>query len=266
VPSSYPPSRRQEPAPDDSACQSAYTVRGGDRYWPPPPYASGLYRSEHQPTIENRETVLPRPQEGAKIRETDRGRLRFNSRVDEATRAASALFEEAVGWLRENYGRFEFWVERDVVWTLQTRLRAMVGESCLPFTVLSDYGLLPGPRRSLSADLVIRDAVGQVLVAAEFKYEPSHLRLEFQGQPGKLPVVFWGADGVAKDVARIRQFVEAGAASAAFALFLDEGRYFRARPPHPGSAWRDWNSSGPGNLSPAVLWSQWPSPDAAVPV
>jgi len=161
-----------------------------------------------------------------------------------------------------NYQQFEFWVERDLVWTLQTRLRRLVSERGLPFTVLSDYGMLPGPRRSLSADLAIRDASGRVLVAAEFKYEPSHQRPEFRDQPGKLPVVFWGADGVAKDVVRIRQFVEAGTTRAAFAMFLDEGRHFRNRAPHPGSEWRDWAPSGPGSPAPAVLWSQWPRPHA----
>jgi hypothetical protein len=90
---------------------------------------------------------------------------------------------------------------------------------------------------------VIRGGDGQVLVAAEFKYEPSHVRPEFHAQPGKLPVVFWGAEGVAKDVARIRQFVEAGTARSAFAMFTDEGRHFRfrARAPHPGSTWLDWD-------------------------
>jgi len=178
--------------------------------------------------------------------------------MDEETRTAWALVEEAVDWLRANYGRFEFWVERDLVWTLQTRLRTVITERGLPFIVLNDYPMLPGPRRSLSADLVLRNLAGKVLVAAEFKYEPSHLRPELRGQPGKLPVVVWGADGVAKDVARIRQFVEAGVARAALAMFIDEGRHFRARAPHPGSAWRDWDSS-------AVLWSQWPQPDAGAP-
>jgi hypothetical protein len=182
--------------------------------------------------------------------------------MDEGTRAARAQSEEAVDWLRENYHQFEFWVERDLVCTVQTHLRTIISERRLPFRVLSDYGMLPGPRRSLSADLVILDVTGPVLVAAEFKYEPSHLRPEFRSQLGKLPVVLWGADGVAKDVARIRQFVEPGATRAAFAMFLDEGRHFRARPPHPGSAWRDWDSSGPGSVSPAFLWSEWPSRDA----
>lgn len=178
--------------------------------------------------------------------------------MDEDTQLASVLFEEALDWLREDYGQFEFWVERDVVWTVQRRLRSLISERSLPFEVFNDYPLLPGPRRAFSADLVIRNASKEVLVAAEFKYEPSHLRTEFVALPGKLPVVFWGSDGVAKDVARIREFVEAGVARAGFAVFIDEGRYFRHRPPHPGAAWRDWDPSQPGSPSPSVLWASWP--------
>lgn len=119
--------------------------------------------------------------------------------------------------------------------------------------------LLPGPRRARSADLVIRDEGSkEVLVAAEFKYEPSHRRAEILAQPGKLPVVFWGSDGVAKDVARIQEFVQAGAACQAFAVFIDEGSYFRHRPAHPGSAWLDWKSSRPSSPSPSVLWARSP--------
>jgi hypothetical protein len=133
-----------------------------------------------------------------------------------------------------------------------------VSKSALPFEVFNDYPLLPGTRRARSADLVIRNAGQGALVAAEFKYEPSHRRAEFVALPGKLPVVFWGLDGVAKDVIRIREFVEAGVVRAGFAVFIDEGRYFRHRPPHPGTAWRDWDASQPDSPSPSVLWAGWP--------
>jgi hypothetical protein len=103
---------------------------------------------------------------------------------------APALFEESLNWLREHYGQFEFWVERDLVWTVQTRLRTLIRERSLPYEVFNDYPLLPETRR---ADLVIRNADKEVLVAAEFKYEPSHQRAEFVALPGKLPVVFWDA-------------------------------------------------------------------------
>lgn len=171
---------------------------------------------------------------------------------------APTLFEEAIAWLKEHYDEFEFWVERDLVWTVQTQLRKMIGERLLPYSVFNDYPLLPGVHRARSADLVIRDANKTVLVAAEFKYEPSHRRAEFVASQGKLPVVFWGDDGVAKDVARIRQFVEEGVARSAFAIFVDEGRFFRDRPAHPGTAWRDWAPTRPGGHASSVLWARWP--------
>lgn len=150
--------------------------------------------------------------------------------MDEDTYLAAALFEDAVAWLQRHYDKVEFWTERDIVWTVQTHLRQVITDRSLPWMPLNDYPMLPRPRRSLSADLVIRDAVGEVLVAAEFKYEPSHDRIEFRAMPGKLPVVFWGMEGVAKDVVRIRE-----------------------------AEWRDWKPTQPEGRSPSVLWARWPA-------
>jgi hypothetical protein len=107
---------------------------------------------------------------------------------------------------------------------------------------------------------VIRGAGLSVLVAVEFKYEPSHHRSEFFTLPtSKFPVVDWGNEGVAKDITRIREFVELGGAQTAFAVFVDEGRYFRHRPAHPSSEWRDWTLARPASYQPSVLWARWPS-------
>jgi hypothetical protein len=172
--------------------------------------------------------------------------------MDEFAVASSQLLREALDWLRVNYGRFEFWVERDLGWTVQTRLRQVVRERGLPYLVLNDYPMLAGTRRSVCADLVIRERRTGSMMAAEFKYEPRHQRADFLAMPNKLPVVSWGADGVAKDIERIRTFVEAGVVSAAHAVFVDEGRHFRHRPAHPGSTWEDWNDAGP-----SILWTQY---------
>jgi len=178
--------------------------------------------------------------------------------MDDFALTASALIEEAVDWLREHYGEFEFWVARDLIWTVQTHVRQMVRERELPYLVLNDYPMLAGSRRSLSADLVVRHRPTGAMVAAEFKYEPAHWRTEFMATPGMLPVQVWGAEGVAKYVGRIRAFVEEGAASVAFAVFVDEGRYFRHRQAHPGSRWVDWDPATSGGAAPSVLWSRWP--------
>lgn len=179
--------------------------------------------------------------------------------MDGQAASAAALFEEAIAWLAEHYGEFEFWVERDLVWTVQSRLRKIIADRGLPFAVFNDYPMLPGSRRARSADLVIRGTSVTVLVAAEFKYEPSHHRSEFLTLPtNKLPIVDWGNEGVAKDITRIRKFVELAGARTAFAVFVDEGRYFRCRPAHPGSAWRDWAPARPAGYQPSVLWARWP--------
>jgi hypothetical protein len=179
--------------------------------------------------------------------------------MKERTVGAAALFEEAIAWLGEHYGEFEFWMERDLVWTVQSRLRKVIGYRGLPYEIFNDYPMLPGLRRSRSADLVIRATDRTVLVAAEFKYEPSHYRPEFLALPtSKFPIVDWGYEGVARDIARIREFVEVGGARAAFAVLVDEGRYFRHRQAHPGSEWRDWEPAGPVTYRPSVLWARWP--------
>lgn len=179
--------------------------------------------------------------------------------MDDFTANASALIEEALGWLRKHYEAFEFTVERDLVWTMQTHLRGLVAERGLPYLVLSDYPMLAGSRRSVFADLVIREKPTGAIVAVEFRYEPEHRRTEFLAMPDKLPVAAWGAEGVAKDMSRSRTFVEQGAATAAFAILIDEGRYFRHRPPHPGSHWVDWDAPASGALAPSVLLFRWPS-------
>jgi hypothetical protein len=180
--------------------------------------------------------------------------------MDEQTLSAAAFFEEAIAWLGEHYSEFEFWVERDLVWTVQSRLRKIIGDRGLPYAVFNDYPMLPGRRRALSADLVIRDPDMSVLVAAEFKYEPSHRRPEFLTLPAsKFPIVDWGNEGVAKDITRIRKFVELAGAQTAFAIFVDEGRYFRHRPAHPSSQWRDWTPARRASYQPSFLWARWPS-------
>jgi len=68
---------------------------------------------------------------------------------------ASELFENAIAWLKDNYGQFQFFVERDIVWTLQQYLVSQIKEYGLPFRIFNDYPILPGNRRSLCADLAI---------------------------------------------------------------------------------------------------------------
>ena len=160
---------------------------------------------------------------------------------------ATELVETSLAWLKENYEKFTFYVERDVVWTLQTRMNEIIREQVLPFKVFNDFRMLRGDQRRRTADLAILDeTTNAVLVALEFRYEPSHARNDIPHS--KLPVVFWGDDGVGEDVKRIRSFVSADSefmdenrrAQVAISVFVDEGGVFADRTAHPGSRWEVW--------------------------
>lgn len=153
-------------------------------------------------------------------------------------KTAVDIFEESLDWLRTNYSAYKFFVERDVVWTLQNHLRNEIERNGVGLKVFNDYGILPGDRRKFSADLALIGIDNKIEVAAEFKYEPSHTRHDIPRE--KLPVVGWGDEGVAKDIKRIEEFVGSGLVKKAYAILIDEGRYFRPRVAHPNSQWVDW--------------------------
>jgi hypothetical protein len=151
-----------------------------------------------------------------------------------------SLFENALNWLQENYPKYRFFTERDVVWTVQTYIQNQIDLLKLPYKVFNDYPMLPGSNRHLSTDLVILTSTNVIEAAAEFKYEPSHNRIDIP--KGKFPVVFWGMEGVEKDIKRIHEFVDKGKAKVAYSIFIDEGGYFSNRPPHAQSAWKTWGN------------------------
>ncbi len=104
---------------------------------------------------------------------------------------ASELFENAIIWLKEHYAQFQFFVERDVVWTLQLYLIRQIREQSLPYPVFNDYPILPGTRRSLCVDLAILNTENLIEGAAEFKYEPSHQRAEFKYESSHQQADIW---------------------------------------------------------------------------
>jgi len=120
------------------------------------------------------------------------------------------------------------------------------------YKVFNDYPMLPGSRRSLSTDLAVVDTKGQVLVAIEFKFEPSHRRLDIMRQ--KLPVIGWS--DAARDIERVRTYVELQKSRVAYAVLIDEGGCFRHRQPPNGSKWIDWSSLNSGEHAISLLWTR----------
>lgn len=148
---------------------------------------------------------------------------------------AVSLFDDAVSWLKENYSGFRFFLERDIVWTVQAHIITRIETENLEYRIYHNFPMLPGK----TVDLAILRQDNSVALAAEFKYEPSHDRKFKEFLPNKLPVVFWD-EGVGKDILRIQEFVDRGKADMAYMLFIDEGGYFRWREAFAGSQWIDW--------------------------
>jgi len=152
-------------------------------------------------------------------------------------REAERLTEEAIDWLRTSYGGFRFFLPRDVVWTLQTRLLSLAAASGLDIRIFNDYLMLPGRPRAIYADLALLGPDDSVALALKVRYEPSHGRPDILSS--RFPLVFWG-EGVVNDVQRVREFARREAAASAWSLFVDEGGHFRSRTPPAGSEWHDW--------------------------
>jgi hypothetical protein len=160
-------------------------------------------------------------------------------------KTSQELFEEALNWLRQTYYEHRFFVERDVVWTLQKRLLSFVDKHRLPYRIYNDYPIPLENGRKRLVDLCILDKDSLILLASEFKYEPDHARDDISSpkpKSSRFPVVEWGKDGVARDIDRIKEFIKEGKCQYAWSIFIDEGGRFKDNQPHPGSHWIQWDN------------------------
>ena len=162
---------------------------------------------------------------------------------------AIELLRETLRWLRATWWEHEFFIQRDIAWTVQKRLLDKIAARQLRYRVYHNY-TMPNSKR---VSFALVDYAGRVALAVEFQYEPDHKRTD-DFTAGKLDpsVVDWN-DSVGRDVKRVREFVRRGLANRAVSVFFDEGGHFHHRDPHPGSG---WDSNGPF----PILISEYPRP------
>ncbi len=163
---------------------------------------------------------------------------------------AEDLFNNSLKWLRKNYKKQPFFTERDIVWTLQKYLRKKIEHKKLSYKVYNDWPIEKSSgRRSKCVDLAIVEGK-EIIVVAEFKYEPDHKRKEdFSENKLRNSVVSWSA--VCDDVKRAKCFAE-NKVKFAFSVFIDEGGKFRKenvkglkRKEIKDASWEDWGKSCP---------------------
>ena len=185
---------------------------------------------------------------------------------------ASVIFEESIDWVKENYEKFYFHKERDIVWTIHKKITEIIKENNLPYKVYDEYPIMPGNRSSIRADLAIlkKDFIPRqgntIEVAAEFKYEPDHEREDMltffydaQGnKKTKFPLVFW-KEGVGKDIDNAREYFSLKLAKTSYSIFIDEGGYFRHNAPFVGSRWVDFPLSSNELKMISILWFKLPN-------
>jgi len=166
---------------------------------------------------------------------------------------ARELFEQSLKWLEETYSQKKFFTERDIVWTIQNYLSEQIAKNNLPYKVLCEWPITTdGNKKSSWADLVIMKGL-DIEIAAEFKYEPNHKRIEdFSVNKLKNDVVFWDKQGVGEDVQRVKKFSEERKAKTACSIFIDEGKRFRKREAFNGSQWHDWKNA---DVSVLICWA-----------
>jgi hypothetical protein len=99
--------------------------------------------------------------------------------------AAATIVRECVDWLRSHYKEFQFFAERDIVWTLQIQLAELVHKSNAALCVRTEYPIFSGARRSVCTDLALVSLTGDIEFALEIKYEPDHSRLDIPKQTSR---------------------------------------------------------------------------------
>ena len=158
------------------------------------------------------------------------------------------LFDDALKWLANRYNEYKFFTERDIAWTLQNHLADEIAGKNLPYKVYNDWPILPGPKRSYCADLVIKTNA-HIELAVELKYEPDHKRQEFS--KGKLNPsrVCWGlksgTTSVEADMGKANKYVSEHVAKTAYAIFIDEGRWFQKKKRYAERPWIHWGDVKP---------------------
>ncbi len=172
----------------------------------------------------------------------------------------SSLFEESLTWLQANYRSFCFFMERDIVWTLQTHMIEEAERRRLPVWIYDNHKLAGGKQ----VDLAIIKKDDSTLTAVEIKYEPDHHRATLDISAGKLfpSRVFWNSKkygGVEPDIDRVRKFIAERVANHGFFILIDEGSHFTKMPLPEGATWMDWGPSPYSKARISLLRVRFPS-------
>ena len=178
---------------------------------------------------------------------------------------AVELFESVLKHVEESYTDYNFFCERDIVWTLQRGIWERIRKLQLPFRVFHEHPFDQGKGRP-AMDLAILDLSSKypIKVALELKYEPDHKRQGKDIRPDKYvegkvrEATFWTAQtnggSVQEGISRTNKLIDTGKVEVAYAILVDEGGFHHAtRQPFSDCEWIQWKPKDT-SLSPWVHW------------
>jgi len=174
------------------------------------------------------------------------------------------ILKESLYWLKRNYHKYNFFEERDIVWTLQVHLIEKIKNS--NFKVFSEYPVSlcledEKDEKKYYSDLaILENNIVKALI--QFKYEPNKGRKE-DFRPSKLnyPTIFWdnkkGYSSVIRDIKIVKAFVDQNKNNVGYSIFIDEGGRFYNMHKHDKPRNAKWNTSWKKGM--AVLIAEYSS-------
>ena len=57
------------------------------------------------------------------------------------------VFNKTLKWIEENYSKYTFFAERDIVWTFQKKVQEIILENNLSLKVFNDHPILKGKKK-----------------------------------------------------------------------------------------------------------------------
>jgi hypothetical protein len=181
---------------------------------------------------------------------------------------AALLFEQSLDWLRDNYDRFLFRTEYDVVtmlWGYMVRA-AKAQERGIIIDYEHNVAVTSG---RLQCDIVALSAKDEKLLCAEVKYEPSRTRPDVVSRKLKhsRPQHLLPDHGLKDhrcDIEKARLYVDQGRVQTAYAVLVDENSYHYGLMKSQqltlpeGVSWIEWGAKTPDGFDTAIMIYRYP--------
>lgn len=146
------------------------------------------------------------------------------------------ILDSVLKWLESAYGDYDFFLERDIAWTIQCKVRESIYKGHYQLKVVHEF-------RKFDLAILNNQNIDQVVI--ELKYEPDHQRAnEGDFLNTKFDVCAWC--DILKDIKKAEDYVSQNPSRKAVTILFDEGDYWKKKQPQapPHTKWEIWKCNG----------------------